>query len=73
MRDAHMNPDDAVRAHRDLGARVSMPIHYGTFRLTDEGFDEPLEDLTAALVSQGLSFVGLPPPRRRRIRRSSCR
>jgi L-ascorbate metabolism protein UlaG (beta-lactamase superfamily) len=57
MRDAHMNPDDAVRAHRDLQARVSMPIHYGTFRLTDEGFDEPLEDLTAALTAQGLSLT----------------
>jgi L-ascorbate metabolism protein UlaG (beta-lactamase superfamily) len=57
MRDAHMNPDDAVRAHRDLAARVSIPIHYGTFRLTDEGFAEPLEDLTAALTAQGLSLA----------------
>jgi L-ascorbate metabolism protein UlaG (beta-lactamase superfamily) len=57
MRDAHMNPDDAVRAHRDLGAAVSVPIHYGTFRLTDEGFEEPLEDLTTALEVQGLSVA----------------
>ena len=57
MRDAHMNPDDAVRAHCDLQARVSVPIHYGTFRLTDEGFEEPLEDLTAALEAQGLGVA----------------
>jgi L-ascorbate metabolism protein UlaG (beta-lactamase superfamily) len=57
MRDAHMNPEDAVRAHRDLAARVSVPIHYGTFRLTDEGFDEPLEDLTLALASHRLSLA----------------
>jgi L-ascorbate metabolism protein UlaG (beta-lactamase superfamily) len=49
MRDAHMNPDDATRAHCDLNARVSVPMHYGTFRLTDEGFDAPLRDLAAAL------------------------
>ena len=57
MRDAHMNPEDAVLAHRDLAARVSAPIHYGTFRLTDEGFDEPLEDLTSALTAHGLSLA----------------
>jgi L-ascorbate metabolism protein UlaG (beta-lactamase superfamily) len=57
MRDMHMNPDEAVRAHRDLQARVSVPIHYGTFRLTNEGFDEPLEDLTTALTAHGLSLA----------------
>jgi L-ascorbate metabolism protein UlaG (beta-lactamase superfamily) len=57
MRDAHMNPEDAVRAHLDLHARTSTPIHYGTFRLTDEGFEEPLEDLTLALQAAGLSLA----------------
>jgi L-ascorbate metabolism protein UlaG (beta-lactamase superfamily) len=54
MRDMHMNPDDAVRAHVDLRAGISVPIHYGTFRLTDEGFDEPLAALARALRDHGL-------------------
>jgi L-ascorbate metabolism protein UlaG (beta-lactamase superfamily) len=54
MRDAHMNPDDAARAHRDLRAQVSVPMHYGTFRLTDEGFEQPLRDLATALRTHHL-------------------
>jgi L-ascorbate metabolism protein UlaG (beta-lactamase superfamily) len=34
-RPAH-EPEDAVRAHIDLGARRSIGMHFGTFQLTDE-------------------------------------
>lgn len=44
----HMNPDDAVLAHRDLAAKLSLAIHWGTFQLTDEGIDAPLVALDAA-------------------------
>jgi L-ascorbate metabolism protein UlaG (beta-lactamase superfamily) len=44
----HMNPDDAVLAHIDLGARLSIGTHFGCFQLTDEGFDEPVRDLGIA-------------------------
>ena len=47
MRPAHMNPEEAVRAFSDLngdgnvsGGRM-VPIHFGTFKLTDEAMDEP--------------------------------
>lgn len=49
MRPVHMTPDDAVRAHLDLGATASVPIHWGTFRLADDGQDEPVESLRAAI------------------------
>ncbi|RJS92410.1 MBL fold metallo-hydrolase [Salinisphaera sp. Q1T1-3] len=45
----HMNPDEAVQAHELLGARRSMAIHFGTFRLTDEDRAQPAIDLVAAL------------------------
>lgn len=48
MRDQHMNPDDAVRAHLDLQARLSVASHFGCFQLTDEAFDDPLIDLDTA-------------------------
>ena len=48
MQPMHMNPDEAVRAHLDTGARVSVGMHFGTFQLTDEAIDEPLRALEAA-------------------------
>jgi L-ascorbate metabolism protein UlaG (beta-lactamase superfamily) len=43
MRHNHMNPPEAIRAFGDLGADTLIPVHYGTFRLSDEPLDEPLE------------------------------
>jgi len=52
MRDQHMNPDDAVRAHIDLGADTSVAMHFGCFQLTDEGIDEPAMALQRANQAQ---------------------
>jgi L-ascorbate metabolism protein UlaG (beta-lactamase superfamily) len=48
MSAAHMNPEEAVRAHLDLRSRLSVAMHFGCFQLTDEGIDEPVRDLAAA-------------------------
>ncbi|MFY7992143.1 MAG: MBL fold metallo-hydrolase [Bacteriovoracaceae bacterium] len=48
MKDHHMNPEDAVLAHRDLGAKKSVGMHFGTFQLTDEWIDAPVKDLELA-------------------------
>jgi Predicted Zn-dependent hydrolases of the beta-lactamase fold len=50
MKDVHLNPEEAVKAHLDLGAKKSIGIHFGTFvGLTDEGIEEPKSDLLVAL------------------------
>ena len=54
MRDQHMDPEEAVRAHLDLGARLSVGTHYGCFQLTDEGIDDPVRDLEAARARLGV-------------------
>jgi L-ascorbate metabolism protein UlaG (beta-lactamase superfamily) len=54
MQSMHMNPDDAVRAHLDLGAQVSFGIHHATIQLTNEAIDQPVKDLLVALEAHGL-------------------
>jgi len=55
MGDQHMNPDDAVRAHVDLAAKISVGSHFGCFRLTDEGIEDPVIDLAAARQAHGVA------------------
>lgn len=49
MQSVHVNPAEAVRAHRDLGSPLSIGMHFGTFQLTDEAIDAPLEALADTL------------------------
>jgi L-ascorbate metabolism protein UlaG (beta-lactamase superfamily) len=48
MHVVHMNPAEAVQAHIDLETAGSLGMHFGTFRLTPEGIDEPLHALDDA-------------------------
>ncbi|HSN92255.1 MAG TPA: MBL fold metallo-hydrolase [Anaeromyxobacteraceae bacterium] len=41
MERQHMNPEQAVQAFEDLGARTLVAMHWGTFKLSDEPLDEP--------------------------------
>jgi len=54
MRYVHMNPEEAVDAFRVLNARAMVPIHWGTFKLTDEAMDEPPLRARAAWLAAGL-------------------
>ena len=45
MRPVHMDPEEAVQAFQDVGAAHFIPIHWGTFDLTDEPIQEPAERL----------------------------
>src|SRR5260221_547206 len=56
MRFAHMNPEEAVQALVDLdpaGRTVMVPMHWGTFKLTDEPMDEPPARVARAWQSAG--------------------
>jgi L-ascorbate metabolism protein UlaG (beta-lactamase superfamily) len=54
MREMHMNPDDSARALLALQARRALGMHYGSWRLTDEGIDDPLNALAAARVRHAI-------------------
>lgn len=60
MKEMHMNPEEAVQAHKDLGAKVSLPMHFGTFQLTDEGIQEPVTHLQAARQKEGIAAEKFP-------------
>ncbi len=49
MKPFHVNPDEAVQGHIQLGSKLSVGVHFGTFQLTDEGYDQPQKDLQVAL------------------------
>ena len=64
MADVHLNPEEAVKAHQDLRSRQSIAMHFGTFRLTYEGIEEPLTDLQLAIEKYALApqrFLVLEP------------
>jgi len=58
MTPVHMNPEEAVQAYRDIQANgappAMVPIHWGTFKLTDEPMDEPVRRLNEAWRVAGL-------------------
>ncbi len=61
MGGVHMNPEDALTAYRDLCIAhpdvpppSMLPIHWGTFRLTDEPVDEPPTRTLARWTEAGL-------------------
>jgi L-ascorbate metabolism protein UlaG (beta-lactamase superfamily) len=54
FRNVHADPADATRAFLDLNARWMVPMHYGTFRLSHEPIDEPLQLLEQEAKAAGV-------------------
>jgi N-acyl-phosphatidylethanolamine-hydrolysing phospholipase D len=50
----HLNPEEAVRVFEELGARLMVPMHWGTFELNREPFNEPPDRLFAEAVRRGV-------------------
>lgn len=55
MHRKHMSPGDAIRAAEVLGAEESIPIHWGTFDLGDDGETEAADSLRSELGAGGTS------------------
>jgi L-ascorbate metabolism protein UlaG (beta-lactamase superfamily) len=50
----HMDPEQALQAFEDVGARTFVAMHWGTFKLSDEPLDEPPHRLEAERLRRGL-------------------
>ncbi len=59
--DIHLTPEEAVSAFRDLGGRLLLPIHWGTFNLAFHDWHEPPERLIEAAREAGIA-IALPLP-----------
>jgi L-ascorbate metabolism protein UlaG (beta-lactamase superfamily) len=58
----HMRPREAVQAHLDLGAPVSVAAHFQVFQLGPDGFDDAVQELAATLKKGDLNpdaFIAL--------------
>jgi len=53
----HMDPESAVRAHQDLGARTMLPVHWATFNLAYHAWEEPIIRTLAAAAAKGADVV----------------
>ncbi len=45
MKTSHTTPEEAVKIFNDLGGKLFIPMHYGTYDLSDEPLGEPIKRL----------------------------
>jgi N-acyl-phosphatidylethanolamine-hydrolysing phospholipase D len=57
MREAHVNPWEAVQVHKDLRSQRSVAIHWGSFELSEEDLQDPPKDLERAMAEEDLNVV----------------
>ncbi|MCC9138573.1 MBL fold metallo-hydrolase [Pontibacter silvestris] len=65
MSKSHLNPNEAVKAYNLLRGGTFIPMHYGTFDLSDEPASEPvrlLEQIAAGGMLRGLRIPAIGEP-----------
>ena len=55
MSPMHMSPGEASKAFQELNAKCFIPMHYGTFDLSDEPLGLPLRDLHQAAMESRIT------------------
>jgi L-ascorbate metabolism protein UlaG (beta-lactamase superfamily) len=54
MRGAHMDPEGGADMGRELGCKRMVPMHWGTFTLSFEPFEEPRQRFVKAAGNRAL-------------------
>eukprot|EP00557_Chaetoceros_sp_GSL56_P000309 CAMPEP_0176503520 /NCGR_PEP_ID=MMETSP0200_2-20121128/15408_1 /TAXON_ID=947934 /ORGANISM="Chaetoceros sp., Strain GSL56" /LENGTH=526 /DNA_ID=CAMNT_0017902819 /DNA_START=240 /DNA_END=1817 /DNA_ORIENTATION=- len=57
MKDSHCDPKEAVKIHKDIRSNRSVAIHWGTFPLANEPFEEPPTVLRQEVKDDDNEFV----------------
>jgi L-ascorbate metabolism protein UlaG (beta-lactamase superfamily) len=68
MGPSHMHPAEAAQALELCGAAQAFGHHWGTFRLTNEGAEQPALDLAAALAERAIAPERFPSLRPGEVR-----
>lgn len=58
---SHVNPEEALKIAKDLDAKKSIGMHWGTFILTDEPVLEPRERLNKITNQTNINFYTVTP------------
>ncbi len=64
METVHLSPEHAVSIHKDINPKLSLGMHWGTFRLSEEPHNAPPYDLYQEMKKQNLDhslFLPIPP------------
>jgi len=54
MKYSHVNPEEALQIHKDIGSQCSLGIHWATFKLTYEHYLAPRDELRNQVASSQL-------------------
>lgn len=57
MKDSHMSPTEALQAFTDLQGEFFIPMHFGTYDLSDEPIGEPVRILEKELNNYQIRFL----------------
>lgn len=58
---SHMDPKEAILAFEDLGHPYAIPMHYNTFSLADDSYNEALQNLLEVAQNQALDLTVFRP------------
>ena len=61
MKPSHTSPEEAIQAFHDLNAKYFIPMHYGTYDISDEPMSEPMRLVKENLPAEKLFVPDLVP------------
>lgn len=59
MKNTHMNPVEALQAFKDLEGEIFIPMHFGTYDLSDEPIGEPVRVLENSIGNYNFQFLDI--------------
>lgn len=61
MEPVHISPYEAVKIHKDVNSKMSIGMHWKTFRLSEEPLSRPPYDLYLAMKNEKIPFEEFMP------------
>ena len=59
MKSSHINPHEALQAYKELKAKELIPMHFGTFDLTNEPLSEPEQIIKKIAKEENLNILNI--------------